>query len=75
MDWQDILLSFLLSGVIGVILKSTVEAAFAKELSQLQLDNSERLAKLNSELQRLQSIESMRFAELHQRRAAAILQL
>ena len=39
-DWQDILLSFLLSGVIGVILKSAVEAGFQQELSRIQNQNS-----------------------------------
>jgi hypothetical protein len=75
MDWQDILLSFLLSGVIGVILKSAVEATFARELAQVQLDNSQHLARLNSQLARLQAVESTQYAELHQRRAAAILEL
>ena len=75
MDWQDILLSFLLSGVVGVILKSAVEAGFAREMSKVELANSTQLARLNSELQRIQTLETTKFSELHQRRAAAMLEL
>jgi hypothetical protein len=75
MDWQDILLSFVLNGVIALILKSSIEAAFTKEITDLQHTHSKELAQLNAELRRLNTIEATKFTELHQRRATAILDL
>lgn len=75
MNWLDILLSFLLNGVVILILKSVVETHFSKEVTDLQHQNDKELARLNSQLQWLGTMESTRFAELHQRRAVALVDL
>ena len=75
MELQVILFSFLLNGVIAVFLKSSLEGIFTKKIVELQHNHSIELSQLNAELQKLNSRDTTRFADLHQRRAIVILDL
>jgi len=75
MDWQDILLGFVLNGVVILIFRAIIESAHAKDMAAIEHRNSEALARLNADLARLETLQATRFRELHQRRAVTIAEL
>ncbi len=51
MNWQDVLtsviVSFVLNGVVMLILKSKIEAAHDRDMATIQQSNAKELAKVN----------------------------
>ena len=75
MDATDVIIGFVLNGVLILIFRSIIEAAHDREMSQIQADNQKALAGLNAQLERVTKIQMTRFADLHQRRAEVIAEL
>ena len=72
MDWQDILISFLLNGVLLLIFRSIIQASHDREIAEITRVNTRELSVLDSLLRRMESFQSTRFQEIHTRRAVII---
>lgn len=75
MDPTDIIVSFVLNGVLILIFRSIIQAAHDREMSRLQLENQKAITSLNAQLERVTNIQMTRFSDLHQRRAEVIAEL
>jgi hypothetical protein len=75
MDLIDILVSFILNGVLILIFRSIIQSAHDRDMAQIQADNQVTLAQLNAQLEQATRIQLTRFADLHERRAEIIADL